>query len=159
MGDSRRFDLFAQLIKKHLDKEMKIADVACGKGHLQAALYQEGFKKVTSWDKRKKTASNRRGYRYGYFHWKVKEKYDAIVALHPDEATDHSILYAAKHRIPALICPCCIKWDAVPYWGNGSRFDCWVKHLIILAEKRSMVVRQTVLKMHGRNLVLIITAR
>jgi len=154
MGDKRRFDLFSKLIEKHLDKNMKIVDVACGKGYLQAALLQKGFKNVISWDKRKKTAKNRRGYRYGYFDWRIKEKYDAVVAMHPDEGTDHSILYAVKNRVPALVCPCCIKWDAKVYWGDGSNFNNWVNHLIRIAE--NMTVEKQWLRMNGRNLVLII---
>ena len=154
MGDVRRFDLFAKLIEKHLNKDMDIVDVASGKGYLQASLRQIGFKNITSWDKRKKNAKNRKGYRYGYFKYDCKEKYDAVVAMHPDEGTDNAILYAGLNKIPILICPCCIKWDAVVYFGKKS-FNNWVEHLINLAEKNSLNIKKTKLPISGRNLVLI----
>lgn len=153
MGDRRRFDLFSKLAEEHLNKDMKIIDVASGKGYLQAALRQRGFQEIISWDKRKKNASNRKGYRYGYFDWRTGEKYDAVIAMHPDEGTDHAIMYAAKHMVPALVCPCCIKPDASVYWGN-HRFKNWVNHLKSLAN--NMLIQEVYLPMNGKSLVLIL---
>ena len=158
MGDNRRFDLFAKLAERHVPKSAKIVDVAGGKGHLQAALRQRGYKNVTSWDKRKRTASNRQGHRYGYFSHAVGEQYEAVLAMHPDEATDHAILYAAKHRCIALVCPCCVKWSATPYWGP-RKYPHWIKHLKQLASKGRLDVQETALKMNGKNLVLICTPK
>jgi hypothetical protein len=155
MGDSRRFDLFAKLAEKHIDKRCHVVDVACGKGYLQAAMRQLGFSHITSWDKRKRTSKNRRGYRYGYFDYRCKEQYDAVVAMHPDEGTDHAILYAGLRRVPALVCPCCVKPDAVPFWGT-HKFSHWVAHLKILAEKHNLFVQEYLLRMNGKNLVLIL---
>lgn len=155
MGDSRRFDLFAKLINKHIPKTAKIVDVAGGKGYLQAALRQLGYTDITSWDKRHKYAANRKGYRYGYFNWQAKEKYDAVVAMHPDEGTDHAILYAGKNRVPAIVCPCCIKPDATVFNGDHN-FKTWCKHLEKLASKNGLEVIWTRLKMQGRSDVLII---
>lgn len=154
MGDSRRFDLFAKLAERHLSKELNIVDVASGKGYLQAALRQRGFKNIISWDKRKKNSSNRRGYRYGYFDYRCKEEYDALVALHPDEATDHSILYCGIRRIPGIICPCCVKPHAVSFFGSYN-FQSWIKHLRSLAEKYNLSIQETVLPMDGRNFIMI----
>ena len=56
MGDSRRFDLMAKLIEKHIPKGFTIGDIASGKGYLQAALRQRGYRNITSWDKRNKNA-------------------------------------------------------------------------------------------------------
>jgi hypothetical protein len=156
MGDSRRFDLFAKLAEKHFKKDWKIADVACGKGYLQAAMRQRGFTNIISWDKRKKTASNRKGYRYGYFNWQCKEKYDAVIAMHPDGGTDHAILYAGKNRVPALICPCCAIGDAVAFWGQ-NKYPTWIKHLEKIANDRNLSIQKTNLTpMTGRRLVLIL---
>lgn len=155
MGDSRRFDLFSKVIERHLNKEDHIVDIACGKGYLQAALRQLGFKRITSWDKRKRTAKNRMGYRYGYFDYRHKEKYDAVVAMHPDEGTDHAVLYAGNHQVPAIICPCCIKPHAVAYWGDYN-FHSWVSHLKALAVDLGLTIQELMLPMSGKNLVLIL---
>lgn len=158
MGDSRRFDLFSKLAERHLNKESHIVDVACGKGYLQAAMRQIGFKHITSWDKRKRTSKNRKGYRYGYFDYRCKDMYDGVVAMHPDEGTDHAILYAGIHQVPALVCPCCIKPHAVPFWDRHN-FHNWVIHLKQLANKHSLFVQESVLRMNGKNLVLIFKPR
>lgn len=155
MGDKRRFDEFAKLISGLIPKNAVIADVASGKGYLQAALRQLGYSDVTSWDKRRKNASNRRGYRYGLFQWDKAPKYDAIVAMHPDEGTDHAILYAAKHGVPAIICPCCIKPSAEVYWGRHAFAD-WAAHLEGLALRLNCRVRWADLPISGRNRVLIV---
>lgn len=112
MGDPRRFHAFAEVIVKHLHPSMAIADVAGGKGYLQAALRERGFRSITTWDRRRRTPMTRLGHRYDWFVWDRAPGYDAIVAMHPDEATDHAILYAGHHRIPALICPCCVRPSA-----------------------------------------------
>ncbi|MDI3467824.1 MAG: hypothetical protein OJF50_006645 [Nitrospira sp.] len=46
MGDPRRFHAFAEVIVKHLHPSMAIADVAGGKGYLQAALRERGFRSM-----------------------------------------------------------------------------------------------------------------
>jgi hypothetical protein len=155
MGDERRFDLFAKLIAKHIPTSYQIADVASGKGNLQAALRQLGYKKVISWDKQRRNASPRSNYHYDYFNYNnAPRDYDAVVAMHPDEATDHAIMYAAKHKVPAIVCPCCVKPSAVVYWGDNNEHR-WIAHLKQLAEKNGLEVTETMLKMSGRNRVLI----
>lgn len=156
MGDSRRFNLFAKLIEKHIRKDARIADVASGKGYLKAELYRLGYKKVTCWDKRRKLARGRAGQKYQYFDYKnAPRDYNAVVAMHPDEATDHVILYAVKHQIPALICPCCIKPSATTFNGNQSEHD-WLLHLKRLAYSGNSEVIETSLPISGKNHVLIL---
>jgi len=155
MGDSRRFDLFADLSLCSIPLQVHIADVAGGKGGLQAALYLRGFTDVTSWDIRKKYAKDRRGYRFGRFNWRTSEKYDAVLAMHPDDATDHVILYAATHHIPALVCPCCTRPSAVQYEGNTD-YPSWVEHLMWLAWEHGASIRKTFLPMGGASSVLMI---
>jgi hypothetical protein len=157
MGDPKRFDLFGKVIAEEFNNSMRIADVAGGKGYLQAALRQKGFKQIETWDKRLATARkvHRNGYRFDYFNWKTAPRYDAVVAMHPDEGTDHCILYAGKHRVPAIICPCCIKPSASTYWGE-HKYSIWLDHLINLCEQQNLSVSKIIMPMNGRNDVLVI---
>lgn len=155
MGDPRRFHEFAKIVKEHIPLEYSIADIAGGKGYLQAALRQIGYKDVTSWDKRKRYAASRKGYRYGYFEWENAPKYNAVVAMHPDEGTDHAILYAAKHKVPAIICPCCITPSASVF-SEKYNYTNWKKHLTKIAETKGCEVQWIKLKINGRNDVMVI---
>lgn len=155
MGDPRRFHLFADFISKYLPKETHIADVASGKGYLKAALRQIGYRDVTCWDRRKKNGKLRQDYRYGYFLHNMPVSYQAVVAMHPDEATDHCILYAAKHRVPAIICPCCAKPSASQFVGSIGNHDRWIQYLVALARKGKLKVEEGELSMYGRNRVLV----
>jgi hypothetical protein len=156
VGDPRRFHFMASCISEHMpDRNMQIADVASGRGALQAAMRQLGYRHITSWDKRQRNAKTRRGYRYGWFDYRNAPRgYGLVVGMHPDEGTDHCVLYAVKHRIPFLICPCCIKPSASLYFGRHD-FDGWCRHLTSLATTARFAVQVLHLKMAGRNVVLI----
>ncbi len=158
MGDSHRFDLFGKLIARKLDLSMSIADVAGGKGYLQASMRQLGFSQIETWDKRLAMTRkvHRRGYRFGYFDYKTAPKYDAVVAMHPDEGTDHCIMYAGLHRVPAIICPCCVKPSAVAFWSD-RKYPAWLKHLANLAKEQYLKIEEYKLPMNGRNDVLVLT--
>jgi hypothetical protein len=113
-----------------------------------------GFNRVMTWDRRPRNASGRHGYRYGLFDYRSAPRdFDLIVGMHPDEATDHIIAYACKHRVPFLVCPCCVRPSAAPY--QGCRYDHWISHLKALATDGRMKVAEVELPMRGRNLVLI----
>jgi hypothetical protein len=156
MGDTRRFSLMADLISRNaLSRDLRVADVAGGKGYLQSELYRKGFRNVISFDKRKGMARGRKNYRYEWFtHDGTEPGYELVVAMHPDEGTDHAILYAARHRISCIICPCCIKPHGAEYRGKKD-FEPWVRHLKAMAEGKRMTVSEAQLPMRGRNLVLI----
>ena len=154
MGDARRFSLFADLCSRNLRKAMRVADVAGGKGHLQAALRELGFSDVTSWDRVKKYAGNRRGYRWGLFDYREAPDYDAVVAMHPDGGTDHAVMYGVERRVPVVVCPCCAIPSASNYWGPKRHQD-WVEHLVGLGKRGGMRVTRTSLPMRGRSEVLI----
>ncbi len=154
MGDVRRFDLFARFIASNFYKGANIADVAGGKGYLRAALHEYGFQTVTSWDRRHGNAKGRPGTRYGYFTQDTADAYDLVVGMHPDGATDHIIRYAIKHRVPFVVCPCCIIPSAVTYWGKHSIHP-WIAHLKNMATKAGFEVSESQLKMTGRNAVLV----
>jgi hypothetical protein len=156
MGDPARFRLFADVIEREFpDRSAPIADVAGGKGGLKAELYQRGYRCVTCWDVRRRLAKGRPGQRYQRFEVASAPRgYKLVAAMHPDEATDHAILYAAKHRVPCVVCPCCLKPSAVPYNGRQTP-DAWNTHLAQLAIARRMRVTMEVLPMAGQNVVLI----
>jgi hypothetical protein len=157
MGDSRSFDLFAKVIFSNFPpkKYPKIADVAGGKGGLQTALREKGYN-VTTFDKRKgrRNRPGRFQYQYRWFNENIKDKFNLLVGMHPDEATDVIILEAAKRKIPFVVCPCCVKPYAVPFCGAHNYWT-WVKHLKRLAHKNGFTVIETLLRMNGKNLVLI----
>lgn len=154
MGDRRRFEAFADLIARNLAPGMPIADVAGGSGALRASLFQRGFKTIDSWDKRHRNARGRKGYIFGLFDWRNAPRgYEAVVAMHPDGGTDHTIMYAIKHRVPFIICPCCVLPSAAQFHGN--QFGPWVNHLTSIAIHGRMRVQQAMLPIRGRNLVLI----
>lgn len=159
MGDPRRFDVFARLISERIDPRTRVVDVAGGKGYLQAALRQRGFVDVTSWDKRKKYGANTRGYRWGWFTCDAKERYDAVVAMHPDGGTDHAILYAAAHRVPAIVCPCCAVGSAAAYWGPRGSYERWWEHLCALADGAGLNVETVEMPIDGRRRAMILTPR
>ena len=156
MGDPARFRHFARLIAElYPDRSARIADVASGKGQLQAALRQIGYVNVTSWDNRKRNATGRRGYRFGrFYHQSVSEKYDLVIAMHPDEGTDESIAYAARVRVPFVVCPCCVLPSATTFGGRQGSFTDWKRHLIGFAKSRRMIVNHSRLEFRGRNEVL-----
>jgi len=159
MGDSHRFDLFARMVATNFPKkDARIVDVAGGKGYLKEALRDLGYTNVLTMDKNRKAAKKQKhlAYKYGYFNCNTQEHFDCVVAMHPDEATDHAVLYATKHRVPAFVCPCCIKPDAAAFFERYN-FPNWVNHLKRLA--RGMDVQELYLKMAGKNLVLKLTPR
>jgi hypothetical protein len=159
MGDSRRFDLFGAVVARNLDRAMSIADIAGGKGLLRANLYERGFRNVTSWDKRRRYAKGRLGYRFEYFDHRTAPTYDAVVAMHPDGGTDEAIVYAGERRVPAIVCPCCAIPSAATYWGARGSYSQWMTHLVRLAERVGLEVTRTALPMTGRNQVLILRPR
>ena len=133
---------------------MRIADVAGGKGYLRSNLEEKGFSGVETWDKRFKHTAGKQIYRY--FDYKTAPKYDAVIGMHPDEGTDHIIMYAGLNKVPAIICPCCVKPSAAMYWGN-HKYKLWLEHLKKLAASLNLKVEEVKLKIVGRNDVLMLT--
>ena len=155
MGDPRRFHAFADLIQKHIPLDAKIGDIAGGKGYLQAALFQRGYRNVTTWDVRKRCASPRRGYRHSLFDYRTAPSYDAVVGMHPDGATDQLLQYAAERHVPALIVPCCAIGSVNAYWGARGGYREWMDYLKNRADYLGLSVIHTALSINGRNEVLI----
>jgi len=148
-GDPRRFHFFAEYIAARIPRSAHIVDVASGRGILQAALRERRFSHVTSWDRRRRSPYNRDGHRYDWFRHDTQESYDAVVAMHPDEGTDHAILYTGHHQISAIICPCCVRPSARPFW-EPAKYHVWCAHLERMAQAVSLQVRWDRLPMNGR---------
>lgn len=157
MGDSRRFDLFAQIIRKQFNPKFfsRVADIASGKGRLQIALRQYGFHRVISFDKRwKGPRRGREHYRHKVFDAGVKESFDLLVGMHPDHATDVIIDQAAKRKVPFVVCPCCVMPNVHAFFGEHS-FGEWVTHLKRLAVHLGFSVQELALHMAGKNRVIV----
>jgi hypothetical protein len=136
------------------DRSIRIADVAGGHGKLQAALRQSGYTNVLSIDKRRKYASGRIGYRYGLFSCEVTEVFDLVVGMHPDEATDHIVIYGHERKVPWVVCPCCVRPSAYSYGDRANDYHRWMAHLRALGGGPKKV-RTFQLPMDGRNTVLV----
>lgn len=157
MGDTHRFEIFANFVATILPKDARIADVAGGGGNLQQALRSLGFTNVTSWDNRH-IKDRVRGMIYvrKYFDYtRVSPKhYDAVIGLHPDGGTDQIVMFAVQYNKLAIVCPCCVIPTATHFAGGD--FDAWLKHLKRVALTRGHAVIERTLKMKGRNQVLVI---
>ncbi len=97
MGDSKRFELFAQYIARNFSaSKYPRADIAGGQGYLQQALRKLSYQ-VTTFDKRHKhVKSNKIQYKFKYFNSSIKEEYDLLVGMHPDEHILTTFLKAAE---------------------------------------------------------------
>lgn len=154
MGDSRRFQLFAQAVKRNFPPReyCKVADIAGGKGHLQLALREAGYEDVTTFDLRPRRA---KGVTYKNFLFtpETKGSFDLLIAMHPDEATDVTIYAAARMNIPFIICPCCIKPTLLPKEAISKRQ--WIHQLRMYAVKNGFSCETLTLPMQGDNVVIV----
>ncbi len=155
MGDSKRFALLAEYIARnfHSSKYKHVADIAGGKGQLQQELRRLGYE-VTTFDKRHKhIKSNKIQYKFKYFSSAIKEEFDLLIGLHPDDATDIIIDEAIKREIPFVVVPCCIKPTVTTFKGQQD-YKAWVNHLKFFAMRRGYKVEEYQLKMDGKNILL-----
>lgn len=144
MADKRRFELFAQLIAERFPAP-RIFDIAGGQGRLNEALTRLG-RTVTTFDLRHKHLP----VRYAQRPFTLDEpcECDLLVGMHPDGATRLVIEYAARHRLPFAVVPCCS--------DNGMPYNPWMWHLAALAREVGFgQVDEAVLPMNGRARVLI----
>ena len=70
-----------------------------------------------------------------------------MVGLHADGATRVIIEYAAKHRVPFAVVPCCS--------DNSMPYNPWMRHLAELATGLGLCVDEETLPMTGRARVLV----
>jgi hypothetical protein len=144
MADKRRFDLFADLLVARFGA-CRVFDVAGGMGRLNEALTARGCTVVT-FDTRHKhlpvTFAER------LFTLDEPCEADLVVGMHADGATRIIVEYAAKHRVPFAVVPCCS--------DNGMPYKPWMRHLSGLATERGFSqVEDVTLAMEGRARVIV----
>lgn len=144
MADKRRFELFAELVTARFPAAARAFDVAGGMGKLNRALTARGLD-VTTFDKRWK----RDDVKYAERLFTLAEPCacDVLVGMHPDGATRVIVEYAAAHRVPFAIVPCCS--------DNGMPYKPWMRHLAELGERLGLDVAEATLPMQGRARVLV----
>lgn len=144
MADQRRFELFADLVTTAFPAARRVFDIAGGMGRLNAALTARGLA-VLTFDKRWKHADV--PYAQRLFTLDEPCDCDVLVGMHPDGATRIIVEYAARHRRPFAIVPCCS--------DNGMPYKPWMRHLAGLGEQLGLDVREEQLPMQGRARVLV----
>lgn len=143
MADLRRFDLFAEFVRREFPTAQRVFDVAGGMGKLNQALGARGLD-VLTFDRRWKRAAV--PYAERLFTLDEPCTCDLVVGMHPDGATRIIVDYAALHRVPFAIVPCCS--------DNGMSYKPWLRHLADLAQAAGFDLRETDLPMRGRARVL-----
>ena len=112
MGDRRRFHEVAELVLELFppDTHRTVADVAGGKGKLAGKLMARGYM-ATIIDPRRSRKHPKGARRLSdVFLPGMAHRYDLLVGLHPDGATE--ALAEAARRRPVVIVPCCLhQWD------------------------------------------------
>jgi hypothetical protein len=159
MGDRRRFDLFARLIATRIaDRSARIADVAAGKGYLTFALREQGFRNVVPFEMhhRRKTGGKVRriGLRIEEWRTDYAADFDAVVGMHPDQATDRIPAGCARHGRRGIVVPCCIRPSEWTYWGGQNDHRAWEDHLARESARRGLAVERSLLPMVGANRVI-----
>ena len=144
MADKRRFELFAQLLTRQWPERKRVFDIAGGMGKLNEALTALGAE-VTTFDQRHKHLP----VKFAERRFTLDEPCDCdlVVGMHPDGATRVIIEYAAKHRVPFAVVPCCS--------DNSMPYNPWMRHLSELAVSLGHSVSEVTLDMQGRARVLL----
>jgi hypothetical protein len=160
MGDPRRFDLFAKFIANLVPPgergEIRVADVAAGKGALSWALREHGFRRITPFEPapRRGGQVRRLGIRVEDFEPSFARDFDLLVGMHPDAATDCILSGAALYRRMAVISPCCVKPNAWSFGGRrNSRVD-WHRHLLARSKEEGLHLEMGELRMTGANRIM-----
>ncbi|MFM2152430.1 MAG: hypothetical protein RL199_865 [Pseudomonadota bacterium] len=144
MADKRRFDLFADLLVTRFPDAVRVFDVAGGMGRLNEALVARG-RSVTTFDTRHKHLPVRFAERL--FTLDEPCEADLVVGMHADGATRLIVEYAARHRLPFAVVPCCS--------DNGMPYKPWMRHLTELATSLGLEAFEETLAMDGRARVIL----
>ena len=144
MADKRRFEYFAKLLIEEFPAALRVYDVAGGMGKLNECLSARGLKCIT-FDRRHKHAE----VEFAEREFTLEEpcEADLVVGMHADGATRIIIEYAAHHRIPFAVVPCCS--------DNSMPYKPWMRHLTDLAHSLGMHVSELTLPMEGRARVIL----
>ena len=160
--DNRRFQAFADFIHKTYSHARKVADIGGGHGHLSYHLRDLGYD-ATIIDRRDMHLP--RKLRRALRKLSVKQErlveiprmvcdvqdadlqaFDVLVALHPDEATEHTIRAAIDLDKELAIVPCCV----FPMDGVKRSEENWREYLTSLSED----IQTATLPIRGANVVL-----
>lgn len=144
MADKQRFDLFADLLVQLFPSALRVFDVAGGMGKLNQALVARGRTCLT-FDRRHKHLPV--DYAQRDFTLDEPCSADLVVGLHADGATRVIIEYAARHRLPFAVVPCCS--------DNSMPYNPWMRHLAELASSLGLESHEVTLPMAGRARVLL----
>lgn len=144
MADKRRFELFADLLVQRFPAARRVFDVAGGMGRLNEALTARG-RDVTTFDRRHKHLPVKFAERE--FTLEEPAECELVVGMHADGATRVIIEYAAKHRVPFAVVPCCS--------DNSMPYKPWMRHLAELATSLGLEVSEVTLPMDGRARVIL----
>jgi hypothetical protein len=145
VGDKRRFEVFARFLVERFPAP-RIFDVAGGTGSLNEALTRLG-RSVVTFDRKVK---NLKPVNFVSRPFTLDEPCacDLVVGLHSDGATRVILEYAAKHRIPFAVVPCCA--------DNSMSYKPWVRHLVSLAGELGFPrVEEHDLEIEGRKRVVL----
>ena len=151
MGDERRNVIFAHWIKVNFPRCKSVLVVADGHGELARKLANYGLQ-VTVVEKQPRfVGRDHSGINYlqGEFDRNYPVEQDLAVAMHPDEATEETILAAEKSSKPWAVVPCCIKGKSAPFCSGGYKE--WLDKLSSLSHRP---VGRGTLRIRGKNIVL-----
>ena len=162
MGDKNRFKAFADFLLPKISKNARIADIAGGKGWLQAELRLRGFQNVCTFDRYLDTRRTKNGvswYCQSFFETDFAKDFDVLLGLHPDGATDTIIFSAAKYEKKFCLVPCCLTQNQIPFLRPRKikgidAFDIWCEHLISSAHVLGMQTKVDFLPISGRNKII-----
>lgn len=143
MADRRRFELFARYLRERFPDARRVYDVAGGMGRLNQELTRLGFEALT-FDVRVK----RLPVPFAERRLTLEEPCacDLVVGMHPDGATSVIVAYAARHKVPFSVVPCCS--------DNGMSYKPWMRHLAAEGVAAGFRIEEAALPMPGRARVL-----
>lgn len=149
MGDRRRFHEVAELILRQFPPARfpVVADVAGGKGKLAGKLQARGYR-TTIIDTRRSRKHPKGAKRVSQpYVAGMARKFDVLVGLHPDGATEQLALSA--RRRPVVLIPCCLhRWDG----PEDGRIE---QRIRTLWGRIGVSWIETQLSIMGRSLVLV----
>ena len=162
MGDPRRFEAFARFIHRTFPAAGTVADVAGGHGELSFWLAELGLRPVIvdprpatlpRWiprTLRKRAVRDGRPAGIERVIQRVEDadlgRFDLLVALHPDAATEPVVRKAVAQGVDFAIVPCCV----FPLDGRPRSREAWLTDLMTLAPG----ARVSALPIGGANAVL-----
>ena len=144
MGDLLRFDRFADFLVREFPHAHRVWDIAGGMGKLNEALTARG-RDVLTFDARPKHLPVAFAERLLTLDEPCTA--DLLVGLHPDGATRIIVEYAALHRLPFAVIPCCS--------DNSMPYKPWLRHSGESAREAGFAVSEADLNIHGRKRVVV----